>query len=121
MSIKIRQHVYPVFLVVVIAILFILGGGYDDKLQASTDDTYKSLKIFSDVIEQLENNYVEPVDTKDLVQKAIQGMVHGLDPHSTYLLPEDYELLQDDTKGEFSGVGIVINMDKGTFNGRIAD
>jgi carboxyl-terminal processing protease len=113
MTLKIKQHAYPTLLVVIIAMLFTIGGGYYRELSANTDDTYKSLKIFSDVIEQLENNYVEPVDTKELVQKAIQGMVHGLDPHSTYLLPEDYELLQDDTKGEFSGVGIVINMDKG--------
>jgi len=113
MTVKIRQFVYPTLLVVTISILFTIGSGYDRELSASTDDTYKSLKIFSDVIEQLEKNYVEPVDTKELVQKAIQGMVHGLDPHSTYLLPEDYELLQDDTKGEFSGVGIVINMEKG--------
>ncbi|MFH2066334.1 MAG: S41 family peptidase [Pseudomonadota bacterium] len=113
MTINSRQHFHPALLIAVIAILIILGAGKDDSVFANTDDTYKSLKIFSDVIEQLEKNYVEPVDTKDLVQKAIQGMVHGLDPHSTYLLPEDYELLQDDTKGEFSGVGIVINMDKG--------
>jgi carboxyl-terminal processing protease len=96
-----------------VAFCFILIGGHHHQLQADTDDTYKSLKIFSEVIELLEKNYVEPVDTKELVQKAIQGMVHGLDPHSTYLFPEDYELLQDDTKGEFSGVGIVINMDQG--------
>ncbi len=113
MVFRIRQYSNPFLLVVFIAILFISGSGLFWEISADTEETYKSLKIFSDVIEILENDYVEPVDTKELVQKAIQGMVHGLDPHSTYLLPEDYELLQDDTKGEFSGIGIVINMDKG--------
>lgn len=113
MVFRIRQYINPFLLVVFIAFLFISGSGFFREISADTEETYKSLKIFSDVIEILENDYVEPVDTKELVQKAIQGMVHGLDPHSTYLLPEDYELLQDDTKGEFSGIGIVINMDKG--------
>ncbi|RPJ81857.1 MAG: S41 family peptidase, partial [Deltaproteobacteria bacterium] len=113
MVLKIRQYVHPVLLAVFIAVVLISGSGFFRELSADTEETYKSLKIFSDVIEILEKNYVEPVDTKELIQKAIQGMVHGLDPHSTYLLPEDYELLQDDTKGEFSGIGIVINMDKG--------
>lgn len=113
MILKIRQHGNPFLLVVFIAVVLISGSGFFRELSADTEETYKSLKIFSDVIEILEKNYVEPVDTKELIQKAIQGMVHGLDPHSTYLLAEDYELLQDDTKGEFSGIGIVINMDKG--------
>jgi carboxyl-terminal processing protease len=113
MVFRIKQYSNPFLLFVFIAILFISGSGFFREISADTEETYKSLKIFSDVIEILENDYVEPVDTKELVQKAIQGMVHGLDPHSTYLLPEDYELLQDDTKGEFSGIGIVINMDKG--------
>jgi carboxyl-terminal processing protease len=89
------------------------GGGVYGDLSASSDDTYRSLKVFSDVIEQLENNYVEEVDSKELIQKAIQGMVRGLDPHSEYLPPDALELLQDDTKGEFSGVGIVITVRKG--------
>jgi len=113
MILKIRQYGNPFLLAVFIAVVLISGSGFFRELLADTEETYKSLKIFSDVIEILEKNYVEPVDTKELIQKAIQGMVHGLDPHSTYLLPEDYELLQDDTKGEFSGIGIVINMDKG--------
>ena len=113
MTTKTRQKIHYVILVISVSALLTFGGGVYGDLSASSDDTYRSLKIFSDVIEQLENNYVEEVDSKELIQKAIQGMVRGLDPHSEYLPPDALELLQDDTKGEFSGVGIVITVRKG--------
>ncbi len=73
-------------------------------------DTYEGLRLFSDVISEIENNYVEPVETKELIEKAIQGMVSGLDPHSSFLPPEAFDDLQSETKGEFGGIGIVITM-----------
>ena len=77
-----------------------VGAGFFRDLSATTDETYKGLKLFSDVIELIEKNYVEPADTKKLIEDAIQGMVHGLDPHSSLLSPEDYKELQVDTQGE---------------------
>ena len=82
----------------------------DTLLWAGTEETYKGLKIFSNVIEEIEQNYVDPVDPEDLIQKAIQGMLNGLDPHSAFLPPEAFEELQVDTKGEFGGIGIVISI-----------
>ena len=73
-------------------------------------ETYEGLKLFSDVISEIETNYVEPVETKELIDKAIQGMVSSLDPHSAFLPPEAFEDLQSETKGEFGGIGIVITM-----------
>ncbi|MBW1892441.1 MAG: S41 family peptidase [Deltaproteobacteria bacterium] len=110
---RIKQHILFCFLVAVAATLVIAGTGFFRDLSASGDETYRQLKIFSDVIEHIEGGYVDPVDTKDLIQKAIQGMVNSLDPHSMYLPPDAYDLLKDDTKGEFSGIGIVITMKKG--------
>ncbi|OGP61103.1 MAG: peptidase S41 [Deltaproteobacteria bacterium RBG_13_49_15] len=80
---------------------------------AGSEDTYKGLKIFSDVIELIEKNYVDPVDSKELINKAIQGMVHSLDPHSSFLPPDAFNELQIDTRGEFGGIGIVITFQKG--------
>jgi carboxyl-terminal processing protease len=85
-----------------------IGAGFFRDLSATTDETYKGLKLFSDVIELIEKNYVEPTDTKKLIDDAIQGMVHGLDPHSALLSPEDYRELQVDTSGEFTGIGVSI-------------
>ena len=96
-----------------ITLMWIIGPGCFQPAHAGSDETYPGLKIFSDVIDLIENNYVDPVDSEELIQKAIQGMVHSLDPHSTYLPKDAFSALQDDTKGEFSGVGIVITMRKG--------
>jgi carboxyl-terminal processing protease len=92
------------------AALWIGVGGIRQHLQAETDETYEELKVFSDVLDIIENNYVDPVESKELIRGAIQGMISSIDPHSAYLLPEAYKELQIETKGEFSGLGIVITM-----------
>ncbi len=71
---------------------------------------YKNLIIFSDVIDEIEKNYVDPVESEALIKKAVQGMVRSLDPHSSYLDAEEYEALHEDTKGEFSGIGVVLTI-----------
>lgn len=103
-----------VWLFVGVAILFWVVGlnFYHDNL-ATGEETYKGLKLFTDVIELIEKNYVDEVDTEKLMQKAIQGMVRSLDPHSSFLPPEAFEELQMDTHGEFGGIGIVITMKDG--------
>ena len=102
------------WVVLLIAVVFwTIGSGFNRGLSAGNEETYKGLKLFSDVIELVEKNYVDEVDTKKLIQKAIQGMVRSLDPHSSLLPPEAFEELQVDTHGEFGGIGIVITMDKG--------
>jgi carboxyl-terminal processing protease len=95
------------------AIILIATDGFYRDLSASSDETYKHLDIFSDVILQIEKNYVDEVETEELIENAIQGMVNSLDPHSQYLPPEAFQELQTGTKGEFEGVGIVITMPKG--------
>lgn len=75
----------------------------------SRDSTYESLKLFSDVLEQIEKNYVESIDTSELIEKAIHGMMRDLDPHSAFLPPDAFKGLQEDTRGEFGGIGIVIS------------
>jgi len=77
------------------------------------DKTYNSLKMFTDVLEELEKNYVDDVNSEALIHNAIKGMVGNLDPHSSFMPPEAFDELQDDTKGEFSGIGIVITMKDG--------
>lgn len=76
----------------------------------SKDSTYEKLRLFSDVLEEIERNYVEEVDSSDLIEKAIRGMVKELDPHSAFLSPDAFEGLQEETRGEFGGIGIQISM-----------
>lgn len=79
-------------------------------LADDSNKVYEQLKIFSDVLETISEKYVDQVNQEELVQNAIKGMVQGLDPHSDYLLLEDFEDLKTDTQGEFTGVGIHITM-----------
>jgi len=103
-----------IWLVVAIAAIFwMIGSGFNHNLSASSEETYKNLKIFADVIDLVEKTYVDPVDTKELIEDAIKGMVRGLDPHSAFLPQEDYKELQVDTQGEFTGIGIEITIKDG--------
>ncbi len=90
----------------------IVGSGFYRSLSAGDIQTDEGLELFAEVVELMERNYVDPVDTKDLIQKAIQGMVGSLDPHSQLMPPEAVEELRIDTRGEFGGIGIVITMEK---------
>jgi carboxyl-terminal processing protease len=97
-------------LILAVAVLLISSRVYGDLSKA---DTYEGLKLFSDVIEEIEKNYVEPVNTRELIEKAIHGMVESLDPHSTFMPPEAFEDLQTETRGDFGGIGIVITKRNG--------
>ena len=77
---------------------------------AAGSETYKNLKLFNEVLNMVEKNYVEEVDPKVVIHGAIQGMIKSLDPHSSFMSAEQYRDLQTDTKGSFSGLGIVITM-----------
>ena len=73
-------------------------------------NTYSSLETFANVLNILENNYVDEVDTEKLVEGAIKGMLNSLDPHSSFLKPEDFKELQVETKGSFTGIGIEVTI-----------
>jgi carboxyl-terminal processing protease len=94
-------------------VVWMLSAGFQRANSAGREDLYDQLKIFSDVIELIQKEYVDPVEPKDLIQKAIQGMLQGLDPHSALLPPDAFEDLQIDTKGKFTGIGIHITMQNG--------
>ncbi len=113
MNLKKNRHIKLWMTVIIAAVFLTAGAGFYRDLSAGSEETYKGLKVFSDVIDIIENNYVDTVDTKDLIQKAIQGMVQGLDPHSSLLPPEAYEDLQIDSEGEFPGIGIHITLQNG--------
>ncbi|MCJ7773201.1 MAG: S41 family peptidase, partial [Desulfobacterales bacterium] len=107
------KHIKLWFIVIVAVIFLTIGTGFYRNLSANNDEAYESLKVFSEVIELIEQNYVDPVEAKDLIQKAIQGMVQSLDPHSALLPPDAFEDLQIDTQGKFTGIGIHITMKDG--------
>ncbi len=110
MKMLLRPFKGTIMIILFLGCLLISIGAISQRLVAGTDETYEQLKVFSDVLDIIEKNYVDPVDSEALIHGAIQGMVDALDPHSSFLLPDAYDELQIDTKGEFSGIGIVITM-----------
>ncbi|HYZ24873.1 MAG TPA: S41 family peptidase [Rhodopila sp.] len=76
-------------------------------------DMYEMLKVFGDVLERVRAEYVDPVTDKDLIENAINGVLTGLDPHSSYMNAKAFKDMQIQTKGEFGGLGIEVSEDKG--------
>ncbi|MFN3406232.1 MAG: S41 family peptidase [Caldimicrobium sp.] len=74
------------------------------------DETFKALKLFSQVFRLIEDNYVTEVNPKDLIIGAIDGMLSSLDPHSSLMKPEEFKELEIETKGSFTGIGIEITI-----------
>jgi carboxyl-terminal processing protease len=73
------------------------------------ENPYALLSQLGRVLTWIENEYVDPVDRRTLLEGALEGMVAKLDPHSAYLPPEDYAIFQSDTEGRFGGVGVEVD------------
>ncbi len=80
---------------------------------AAASDTYRELNLFGDVFERVRADYVEVPDDHQLVESAINGMLAGLDPHSSYMNPKNFQDMQVQTSGKFGGLGIEVTMEDG--------
>ena len=80
------------------------------EVKADTKETYKNIEIFTEVLRQIEKNYVEPQGSQKLIHGAIKGMVSSLDPHSSFMTKEEHAELMMETKGSFTGIGIQITI-----------
>jgi carboxyl-terminal processing protease len=110
----VKKHGMPVVLLLVgVALGFFLAGQWVPSVSAVPRQDYESLEAFTNVLSIVKKNYVEDVDTKNLVTGAINGMLSSLDPHSAYLTPDLYKELQMDTQGRFGGLGIEITVRNG--------
>jgi carboxyl-terminal processing protease len=92
------------------ALGFIVGFASQGK---QSEDEYKYLRMFTDALRIIKENYVEQVSMKDLIYGALNGMTKSLDPFSSFFTPKQYEGFRQETEGEFGGVGIEIGMEKG--------
>jgi carboxyl-terminal processing protease len=88
----------------------LLGGA---PAQAAAADTYRQLSLFGDVFERVRADYVEKPDDAKLIESAVNGMLAGLDPHSSYMDAKSFRDMQVQTRGEFGGLGIEVTMEDG--------
>lgn len=85
----------------------------EPKPNDSATDTFKQLALFSDVLERVRADYVDPVTDDKLIENALNGMLSALDPHSGYMNKKNFSDMQTQTKGEFGGLGIEVTMENG--------
>src|SRR5438045_1064337 len=83
------------------------------RAQAAAADTYRQLSLFGDVFERVRSDYAEKPDDSKLIESAINGMLAGLDPHSSYMDSKSFRDMQVETRGEFGGLGIEVTMEDG--------
>lgn len=87
-----------------------------DNAEVATDTEalpFEDLRTFTEIFGRIKRDYVEPVSDKKLLEDAIRGMLSGLDPHSAYLVAEEYQELKEGTTGQFGGLGIEVTMENG--------
>ena len=92
---------------VFLILFFFASSSYSD------DDIYEGLSTFTRVLDLVERNYVDDIDSRELSLNAIEGMLNGLDPYSAYLTPDRFKDLEEGTSGEFGGVGMEITLKNG--------
>ena len=102
---KVRSKLTLGLIILVILFAFSYAISEDKK-----DETYKALRLFSQIYRLVEENYVREVNPRDLVLGAIEGMLSSLDPHSSLMKPDEFKELEVETKGSFTGIGIEITI-----------
>ncbi len=98
-----------IFVFVVTILLNISNSAYSENV----DKLYEKIDLFSEVLEKIQNEYVDEVDQAEVMDSAINGVLQSLDPYSAYMNPEIFEESQTETSGEFGGLGIEISMEQG--------
>ena len=95
----------------VVVLIFLVS--FEKASIAKNKDTYELLDLFGQVFDRVRKSYVEEVTDEELIEKAIDGMLTGLDPHSGYMNEEVWQEMQVETQGKFGGLGIEITMEDG--------
>jgi carboxyl-terminal processing protease len=85
-------------------------GALNRPVTAQAGAPYEEISLFTDVLSIVSQSYVEEVDMKDLVYGGVKGMMSVLDPHSSFMSPDEYKEMQVETKGEFGGIGIEVSL-----------
>ena len=101
------------FFVKYFATFLIFLGSFSAQSASKNKETYEYLDLFGQIFDRVRSEYVEEVTDQELIEKAIDGMLTGLDPHSGYMNEEVWQEMQMDTQGKFGGLGIEITMEEG--------
>ena len=95
------------------SLVLLLSAAPGQAAEDGSADTYRQLKLFGDVFERVRADYVDQVTDEELIESAIRGMLSELDPHSSYMDQDQFSEMQEQTRGEFGGLGIQVTMEEG--------
>ena len=106
---KRKNYFNYILAIITIILLNIFGKVYSQ----NTDELYKKIDLFSEVLEKIQNEYVEEIDQAEAMDSAINGLLQSLDPYSSYMNQKTFEESQSETTGKFGGLGIEVSMEAG--------
>ena len=115
-SIRMFKKVIGPAMVTMVLVVALFATPYEwagGRAGAVSNDDYEKLRLFTDIINIVKDNYTEEVETEELVHGAVRGMLRSLDPHSSFMTAEEYAEMQVDTRGSFGGLGIEIGLRDG--------
>ena len=98
---------------IIIILSVIISFFYNPAHSQNLDKLYEKIDLFSEVLEKINDEYVDEIDQSEVMDSAINGVLQSLDPYSAYMNPEIYEEMQTETSGEFGGLGIEVTMEAG--------
>ena len=105
-----RKNYFKYIVTITIVILLNIS----DKVHSQNKDTlYEKIDLFGEVLEKIQNEYVDDVDQAEIMDSAINGALQSLDPYSAYMSPKIFEEAQEETSGKFGGLGIEVTMESG--------
>tara|TARA_Y100000590_G_scaffold99921_1_gene113582 strand:- start:18749 stop:19900 length:1152 start_codon:yes stop_codon:yes gene_type:complete len=93
--------------------LFILSSIFASANSQEVDKLYKKIDLFSEVLETIQDEYVDEIDQSEVMDSAINGVLQSLDPYSAYMNPKIYKEMTTETSGKFGGLGIEVSMESG--------
>ena len=96
-----------------LGIFFLFFFVLTEKVVSSENDIYKKIDVFGEVLEKINEQYVDEINQSDSMDSAINGLLQSLDPYSSYMTPEIFKEMQTETSGEFGGLGIEVSMESG--------
>jgi len=108
-----KLHFFSLFIGAMVGVLIALNFSAEANKDPASPLPVDELRAFTEVFGKIKSDYVEPIEDKKLINEAINGMLNGLDPHSSYLDQDAFKDLQVSTQGEFGGLGIEVGMEDG--------
>ena len=98
---------------ILIILIAILLNSFNTAYSQNMDKLYQKIDLFSEVLEKIQDEYIDEVDQAEVMDSAINGILQSLDPYSAYMNPQIFEEMQTETSGEFGGLGIEVSMEAG--------